>query len=251
MTTIGFRDNIKEACQFCQNTANAASSNCCQVVSCGNGLGVASIIGVTIGILVTLASVLLCFYCLWKRYVRSRRSNRNAAINERIKTDKCSNNNPSLNSSSYSTDSKTAIHASKNHWTTALSNSISSTCIPSPISLLQDNYQNYQYHEQDDTNLHIVKYAYPPQMDDELALSVGDIIMLALPFDDGWALGYNRTTGLKGAFPMVCVAPLESTVPRFSFLDPTHTSSIPRRMASKSSSSSSSSSSDNIYPSVA
>lgn len=245
--TIGFRDNIKEACHFCQNTTNAASSNCCQVVSCGNGLGVAGIIGLTFGILVALIAVLLCIYCFWKRSICFRRSHRNTSTSQRIKADK-SNNNPSLNSSSFSTDSKTAIHTSTSHWTTALSNSISSTCIPSPISLQQDNYQNY--HQQGDTNLHIVKYAYPPQMVDELALSVGDIIMLALPFDDGWALGVNRTTGMKGAFPMVCVAPLESTVPRFSFLDPTHTSSIPRRMASKSSSSSSSSS-DNVYPFVA
>ncbi|ORZ18464.1 hypothetical protein BCR42DRAFT_489822 [Absidia repens] len=122
----GFRDDITRACQFCQNTTSAASSNCCQLVTCGHGLG--------------------------------------------------------------------------------------------------------------------------------------DVIMLALPFDDGWALGVNLSTGLKGAFPLVCVSPTtlsfmeqwqsrssKLTLPSTNTIDTTITaadvssSSIPKRMASKSSKSTSSS----------
>lgn len=57
-------------------------------------------------------------------------------------------------------------------------------------------------------DMYIVVHPYPPQMGDELALHNGDIICLALNFDDGWALGFNAMTGLKGAFPTVCVAPI-------------------------------------------
>ncbi|OAD02589.1 hypothetical protein MUCCIDRAFT_156576 [Mucor lusitanicus CBS 277.49] len=53
----------------------------------------------------------------------------------------------------------------------------------------------------------VVIHAYPPQMPDELELNAGDIVCLALYFDDGWALGYNVTTGQKGAFPLVCISP--------------------------------------------
>lgn len=52
-----------------------------------------------------------------------------------------------------------------------------------------------------------VKHPYPPQMGDELGLHVGDIVCVAMNFDDGWALGFNVTTGLKGVFPIVCVTP--------------------------------------------
>lgn len=53
----------------------------------------------------------------------------------------------------------------------------------------------------------VVIHPYPPQMPDELELNAGDIVCLALYFDDGWALGYNVTTGQKGAFPLVCISP--------------------------------------------
>ncbi|KAL0082892.1 hypothetical protein J3Q64DRAFT_1614687, partial [Phycomyces blakesleeanus] len=51
----------------------------------------------------------------------------------------------------------------------------------------------------------IVVHPYPPQVDDELSLSIGDIVCLALSFDDGWALGFNITSGRKGVFPTVCI----------------------------------------------
>jgi hypothetical protein len=52
----------------------------------------------------------------------------------------------------------------------------------------------------------VVIHHYEPKMPDELALNRGDIVCLALHFDDGWALGFNVTTGLKGAFPLVCIS---------------------------------------------
>ncbi|KAJ1970311.1 rho guanine nucleotide exchange factor [Dispira parvispora] len=47
---------------------------------------------------------------------------------------------------------------------------------------------------------------YDPQMDDELAITVGDTIALIQVFDDGWAHGVNLSQdGTQGVFPYPCV----------------------------------------------
>ncbi|KAI8332499.1 hypothetical protein BC941DRAFT_474276 [Chlamydoabsidia padenii] len=257
----GFRDNVQEACEFCQSTANVP--NCCQMVHCdksGNGgtlqgFGVATIIGIVFGALATLVLILLAGYC-FSRSRRRRSSNKN---------------NPppfppsTSSSSSYLSDSKTAIQDHHHqlqqppspqqeqqqqqgkHWmdnsktpTVSLLKNTSATSLPSPISLQDDHHLQYSSSsppppQQQQEEFYRVIHAYPPQMEDELAMGVGDVILLAFPFDDGWALGVNTTTGLKGAFPMICVARIEPSV--FNSTESTMvTSSIPKRMASKSSS---------------
>ncbi|CAO3648480.1 unnamed protein product [Cunninghamella blakesleeana] len=76
----------------------------------------------------------------------------------------------------------------------------------------EDHFEQQQIGEEDepiyDEEFYQVVHPYPPQMVDELGLSVGDIVCLAMGFDDGWALGFNVNTGLKGVFPLVCVSPL-------------------------------------------
>ncbi|KAI8099167.1 uncharacterized protein BX664DRAFT_289128 [Halteromyces radiatus] len=252
----GFRDDIKQACQFCQNTTNAASSNCCQMVNCATGLNLASIIGITVGTLMGASLLLLACYCLCSRHwSRHRYFNKN---------DKKTNNKFSSSTSfSYFSDSKTAIHDDHHlkHWpedttttTTTMTSTNNTSTTSFPPTIRHDHHlQPYQLKQED---LYTVIHAYPPQMDDELALNIGDIIMLALPFDDGWALGINMSTGLKGAFPLVCVSPASTfvmeqwrssriSIPPPSFITNT-TSSIPKRMTSKSSNSTSHS--DTISP---
>ncbi|KAJ3288366.1 hypothetical protein HK104_008221 [Borealophlyctis nickersoniae] len=46
---------------------------------------------------------------------------------------------------------------------------------------------------------------YDPQIDDELALRVGEIISLSHHHGDGWATGTNLTTHSTGAFPLPAV----------------------------------------------
>lgn len=86
-----------------------------------------------------------------------------------------------------------------------------------------------------------VKHPYPPQMGDELGLNVGDIVCVAMNFDDGWALGFNVTTGLKGVFPIVCVTPVPEELLEQLLDQPTNkilvedhdsTANIPKRTAS-------------------
>lgn len=59
---------------------------------------------------------------------------------------------------------------------------------------------------------YVAVHPYPPQIVDELELHVGDVVCLAMIFDDGWGLGFNVNTGLKGAFPLVCVTPASREV---------------------------------------
>lgn len=211
----------------------------------GHGLGLATIIGIVVGGVAALSLILVTGYC----FCRSKRR-RSAGQNDDDPFPAAA----ASAASSYFSDSKTAIqqphhqlHPFK-HWiedstttttptTVSLMKNTSATSLPSPISLQDD------HHLQPQQDLYSVVHAYPPQMEDELALSIGDTILLAYPFDDGWALGVNTTTGLKGAFPMICVTRIEpSVLPTTTEPEsPTLvTSTIPRRMASKSSKSASS-----------
>jgi hypothetical protein len=54
-----------------------------------------------------------------------------------------------------------------------------------------------------------VLHAHQPSMDDELTLVPGTIVKMVQSFDDGWALGIALSTGARGAFPLVCVEPLQ------------------------------------------
>jgi hypothetical protein len=44
-------------------------------------------------------------------------------------------------------------------------------------------------------------------------VDVGDLVHVTQRFDDGWAFGYNESTGKQGAFPIACV---EDTGSRYS-----------------------------------
>ncbi|KAI9335006.1 hypothetical protein DFJ73DRAFT_613681, partial [Zopfochytrium polystomum] len=64
-----------------------------------------------------------------------------------------------------------------------------------------------------DTGVTLLRVIFPYQstLPDELTLTVGAYVHLLKPFDDGWGLGLDPTTGRQGAFPMVCaVSPEEA-----------------------------------------
>ncbi|CAG8566910.1 27942_t:CDS:2 [Gigaspora margarita] len=52
----------------------------------------------------------------------------------------------------------------------------------------------------------IVVFPYDAVKDDELDISFNEVIEITQKFDDGWAVGLNRNTGIEGAFPMICTA---------------------------------------------
>ncbi|KAJ3222151.1 hypothetical protein HK099_002617 [Clydaea vesicula] len=56
----------------------------------------------------------------------------------------------------------------------------------------------------------VVIDTYNAALDDELQLTIDDIVIAEETFDDGWALGKNLTTNRIGAFPLACCLPVES-----------------------------------------
>ncbi|KAI8923316.1 hypothetical protein BC831DRAFT_471665, partial [Entophlyctis helioformis] len=55
----------------------------------------------------------------------------------------------------------------------------------------------------------VVTTEYEPSASDELRLHVGDVIVLDLLFNDGWAKGKNETTRQEGILPVACIAQVE------------------------------------------
>jgi len=64
------------------------------------------------------------------------------------------------------------------------------------------NQQNYQM----DQNAREVIYNHRPEAGDEIELRVGDQATIYEKYEDGWAWGYNITTGKTGMFPQQCLA---------------------------------------------
>ncbi|KAJ3159534.1 hypothetical protein HDU86_001543 [Geranomyces michiganensis] len=60
---------------------------------------------------------------------------------------------------------------------------------------------------------YVCAHAYSPAADDEITLNVGDRVRLNLLFNDGWAKGYNETTGMQGLLPCACIKEEDLTPP--------------------------------------
>ncbi|KAJ3093450.1 Sorbin and SH3 domain-containing protein 2 [Physocladia obscura] len=52
----------------------------------------------------------------------------------------------------------------------------------------------------------LVVYEFAPQNGDEVALRVGDRVLLKHEYDDGWAYGFNTSTKNEGILPLDCLA---------------------------------------------
>ncbi|KAI8337804.1 hypothetical protein BD560DRAFT_413152 [Blakeslea trispora] len=179
--TCGFGNNIRQACSYCQSNSQ---DKCCQTVQdmCPKQkVSGTAIAGITIGSVVAVSSVLFGLVWLYRRKKRS------------------------LFSYSANSSTATAVNqtGSKHHVVPINEKSFEEATGPPQPPATEVPLSSTPFKEE----FFVVIHAYPPQMADELALNVGDIICLALHFDDGWALGYNVTTGLKGAFPLVCITP--------------------------------------------
>ncbi|KAJ3096188.1 hypothetical protein HK100_005629, partial [Physocladia obscura] len=59
-----------------------------------------------------------------------------------------------------------------------------------------------------------VIYDYEPERPDELALRVGDKVIISQKFDDGWAFGVCLSTGESGNFPLDCLSSFADNTPK-------------------------------------
>lgn len=174
----GFSNQIT-ACDFCRSNS---TDSCCQSLSGCHRLSTGVIIGIVIGCLVFVGGLgaVVFFFCFNKKgHQKLQRTSmlRNGDLHNE-------------NTLAYeSLGSKNTLYSHQ----------------PSKHEIVENNQPPPLQAQLDD--FYEVKHPYPPQMGDELGLHVGDIVCMAMNFDDGWALGFNVTTGLKGVFPVVCVAP--------------------------------------------
>ncbi|KAI9269866.1 hypothetical protein BY458DRAFT_436415 [Sporodiniella umbellata] len=170
MSILGFMDT-KKACDYCK--LNGADE-CCNEVGCLS-LSVGGIVGIVVGCVVLLAMAGGLGLYFYKK--RQRKTQMKQQFND--------------SSSVFGYESVAASQRVLLPSQPLISKPPPLVIQPQPIE---------EFYE--------VKHPYPPQMGDELGLHVGDIVCVAMNFDDGWALGFNVTTGLKGVFPLVCVAPV-------------------------------------------
>lgn len=209
-------NSTSDACSYCKSNSG---DNCCQLVSgCSKSLSTGAIIGIVIGVLIFVGIIgaFLFWFCFSKKssnrsrkgvsfingnggngYVLKQKVEHNDSSSqlvhgggeyESLKANQQRiSNQPPITTSSRFTDANISM---EEHTTPLIVNTQSQP----PTQTLEEFYQ--------------VKHPYPPQMGDELGLHVGDIVCVAMNFDDGWALGFNVTTGLKGVFPVVCVTPV-------------------------------------------
>jgi hypothetical protein len=173
---IGFGpDNTKYACRYCQKNPD---DGCCQnVAGCGQGLPTGAIVGIAIGSVVAVCIAILgiFFYC------RKRK-------NSLFQFMSASATSSSTTQAKVFIKEPLELQPTVNNSKLQITSDFSTTIIP----------PNEEFY--------VAIHPYPSQMPDELELKTGDIICLAMHFDDGWALGFNVTTGLKGAFPLVCIS---------------------------------------------
>ncbi|KAG2198474.1 hypothetical protein INT47_004461, partial [Mucor saturninus] len=174
--TCGFGpDNAKYACRYCEKNPD---DGCCQnVANCSQKLSTGAIVGIAIGSAVGVAAIGFCIFlsCRKRKDTLFRFMSASAT-------------------SSSTTQAKALmkepleLQPTANNSKLQITSDFSTTIIPPK------------------EEFYVVIHPYPSQLPDELELKTGDIICLAMHFDDGWALGFNVTTGLKGAFPLVCIS---------------------------------------------
>ncbi|KAJ3336928.1 hypothetical protein HDU93_001891 [Gonapodya sp. JEL0774] len=58
---------------------------------------------------------------------------------------------------------------------------------------------------------HVAIHDYNPRLEDEVALTKGDVVYIREIFNDGWLRGANWTTGREGTFPAACIEPAEES----------------------------------------
>lgn len=216
MPYIGFQGNTVGACQYCRYNQ---TDTCCNDLACG-ALSGGDIAGIVVGCVVGAGMIALALFCLcsMRRRILSRRKSSNnqfqfktyeaAPLDEEDDDDYKRDSHIPLTHNLEDNDITQNTHHNTTHSSKEPTTMNDASAIPpttTASSTMTPPLSPPQQPRPED--LYFVVYPYPPQMGDELALHAGDLICLAVSFDDGWAIGYNVMTGLKGAFPLVCVTP--------------------------------------------
>ncbi|KAI7873444.1 uncharacterized protein EV154DRAFT_528031 [Mucor mucedo] len=200
-----------DGCAYCKTNG---TDTCCQTIRGCNGLSVGAIIGIIIGSLALAGMMGAAFFFV--RYKNSRKKNGVSYTGNKFSMNHKTETNDRSNGIGYEAlGSQGALVQSEQPFLKPSQLDTALPPLPLPLSLPPQGGDLEEFYQ--------VKHPYPPQMGDELGLHVGDIVCVAMNFDDGWALGFNVTTGLKGVFPVVCVAPApEELLEQLLFDQPTN-----------------------------
>ncbi|KAL0079286.1 hypothetical protein J3Q64DRAFT_1761896 [Phycomyces blakesleeanus] len=216
----GFMYDTLSACAYCKENTDT----CCKSVSSCSKLSKGAVVGISFGCLIAIATAGAAFFylCYRRKLVHKNKFSFNTYVPppKNIPSTE-SDPSPAYRAVPESSQNIAAYHDDVVHRDIGNRGPVVET---SPFmtheelqeeqqqALAQQHHYNQNQHQQQQQELAVeelyeVVHPYPPQMGDELGLHVADIVCLAMRFDDGWALGVNVTTGLKGVFPVVCIAP--------------------------------------------
>ncbi|KAI7872800.1 hypothetical protein BDF14DRAFT_1748770 [Spinellus fusiger] len=199
----GFGNDTTSACSYCKNN----NDTCCQYVNTCRALSNGALAGIVVACLAVVAIIISFFYlCYRRKHIHKNNFSFTTYIPppKNIPSHESDPRPPYGSHAGSSGHTLTAYHDKQRH------SSLHRRSLPIETSPFMTHEELEEEHVMAQQlaveELFEVVHPYPPQMADELGLHVGDIVCLAMRFDDGWALGFNVTTGLKGVFPMVCIA---------------------------------------------
>jgi hypothetical protein len=200
-SSLGFQNDTVTACEFCKT--NGSSNSCCQSISSCDlqSLSAGAISGIVIGsVVAAVIAAVLIYFCFCRRRKRFQKESKFAPyVPQQFQT----RHQRSFNVLRYG--SKQSLVASSPYDPQTISTSSVVQEENDPSSRQADFTHEIE-------EFYVAMHPYPPQIADELEIHVGDVVCLAMIFDDGWGLGFNVNTGLKGAFPLVCVTPASREV---------------------------------------
>ncbi|KAI9475741.1 MAG: hypothetical protein EXX96DRAFT_574457 [Benjaminiella poitrasii] len=219
--SCGFGNNTRVACHYCKLHSD---DKCCQtVINCSRSLSAGAIVGIVIGCVVAIA--LLAVATAWYYYHKKKNHQHinpfQFISSASSSTASANNTSQPVNTTNMTMQDEATIlktrqfgndeGAGQSPFTNAMlevpniNNNINNESLAININTVGTPIEATA--SPVDEEFYVVIHPYSPQLPDELGLNVGDIVCLALRFDDGWALGFNVTTGAKGAFPLVCISP--------------------------------------------
>lgn len=199
---IGFQNDTATACEFCSTNG---TNSCCQSISGGcdsHHLSGGAIAGIVLGCVVAaVMAAVLIYFCFCRR---PKRFQKESKFSPYVPQQFQNRHQRSFNV--LRSGSKQSLVASSPYEPGTISTASAIPETPTTPPPLPTTFT----HEIEE--FYVAVHPYPPQIVDELELHVGDVVCLAMIFDDGWGLGFNVNTGLKGAFPLVCVTPASREV---------------------------------------
>lgn len=203
----GFGENLRAACNYCKHNNE---DKCCQTVNyCRHYLSVGAIIGIVMGcvgavVMVIIFSVWLC--CRKKQSPFHQFMTTAGSSTATTTTVSQLQQKPIPTTQIRESTSFCGVLHNQPSDKLEMTTQHSPTLLPIAATPFTITTSTTEVDNLNNEELFVVIHPYEPKMPDELGLDRGDIVCLALHFDDGWALGFNVTTGLKGAFPLVCIS---------------------------------------------